>query len=177
MFSTQDEHWMQLALQEAHAALAAGDYPVGAVLTVDGQFWGAARNSLFTDERITAHAEHNLLARLSGQLRAKSRENRERYVCLYTTLEPCLMCLGIAVIHRVSRVVVACPDPNGGTTALDVDSLGSVYRELWPTIHTGLYQEASCQLIIEFLCTKKFGSWQTRLVEFEQLQAQWQQAD
>jgi tRNA(Arg) A34 adenosine deaminase TadA len=82
------------------------------------------------------------------------------------------MCLGIAVLHRVSRIVIACPDPNGGTTGLDVTSLGSVYQGWWPTLHTGLYQAQSCQLIIEFLRTEKFSSWQTMLAEFEQLQAQ-----
>jgi tRNA(Arg) A34 adenosine deaminase TadA len=175
MFSTQDKAHMQLALSEARAALASGDYPVGAVLTVDGELWGSARNALFTEGRTTAHAEHNLIASLSSRLRAKQRINRHSYVCLYTTLEPCLMCLGIAVLHRVSRIIIACPDPNGGTTALDVRSLGSVYQGWWPTIDTGLYQTASCQLIIEFLRTEKFFSWQTMLMEFEQLQAQWQQ--
>ncbi len=172
MFSMQDKAYMQLALQEAQAALALGDYPVGAVLTVDGQVWGSARNSLFTDARTTAHAEHNLITHLSSRLRAEQRRNRQCHVCLYTTLEPCLMCLGVAVLHRVSRIVIACPDPNGGTTGLDVTSLGSVYQDWWPTLHTGLYQTQSCHLIIEFLRTEKFFSWQTMLAEFEQLQAE-----
>lgn len=169
-----DRKWMLLALDEARAALAAGDYPVGAVLTVGGQFVGSARNTLFSDARTTAHAEHNLLAAHSAALRALLIATPETEICLYTTLEPCLMCLGISVLHRVSRIVIACPDPNGGTTKLDISSIGSVYERWWPTFEVGLYCAASCDLIIQFLHTKKFRTWETMLVEFQQLQSHWQ---
>lgn len=173
MYSVEDHHFMTLALQEARAALAAGDYPVGAALTVNGALWATARNALFTDSRTTAHAEHTLIANLSAQLRAAIRGTRETRVCLYTTLEPCLMCLGIAVLHRVSKIVIACPDPNGGTTRLDISSLGSVYQAWWPEIHLGLYKEEACTLSIDFLKTQKFRSWEAMLSEFRTMPAQW----
>ena len=169
-----DKHWMKLALDEAQAAFSAGDYPVGALLTIDDKFVAAARNTLFSDERTTAHAEHNLLAAHSGFLRSIQATAPQSQLCLYTTLEPCLMCLGISVLHRVSRIIVACPDPNGGTTNLNLSSLGSVYKHWWPTIEVGLYREQSCELIIQFLQTKKFRSWETMLAEFQQLQRQWE---
>ena len=173
MYSNDDKHFMTLALQEAHTALEQGDYPVGAAITVNGALWGTARNSLFTDGRTTAHAEHTLIYQLSAQLRTQFTEMPETAVCLYTTLEPCLMCLGIAVLHRVSRIVIACPDPNGGTTGLALASLGSVYQQWWPTIQFGLYQEQACDLIIAFLKTKKFRSWAVMLREFETMKQGW----
>jgi tRNA(adenine34) deaminase len=173
MYSDADKHFMSLALHEAHTALAAGDYPVGAALTVSGELWATARNSLFTDARTTAHAEHTLIYQLSPQLRAKILETPDTRVCLYTTLEPCLMCLGIAVLHRISRIVVACPDPNGGTANLALSSLGSVYQLWWPTIQIGLHKEQACDLIIAFLKTKKFRSWEAILGEFEAMKEAW----
>jgi tRNA(adenine34) deaminase len=164
---------MQRALQEAQAAFEAGDYPVGAVLTVEGELFATARNSLFTDGRTTAHAEHNLIATHSAELRRLIRSRPGMQTCLYTTLEPCLMCLGIAVLHRISRIVVACPDPNGGTTSLDISTLGSVYRRWWPAIEIGLYGEESCQLIEQFLKTEKFLMWESMLQEFQQMRRQW----
>jgi tRNA(adenine34) deaminase len=173
MYSEHDQHFMTLALREARAALAAGDYPVGAALTVNGELWASARNSLFTDGRTTAHAEHNLIANQSAQLRAKILGAGAAHICLYTTLEPCLMCLGIAVLHRVSKIVIACPDPNGGTTSLDIASLGSVYRLWWPEMRIGLYREESCNLIIDFLKLRKFRSWEAMLSEFQTMQERW----
>lgn len=173
MYSDADKHCMSLALQEAQAALTAGDYPVGAALTVNGAVWATARNSLFTDGRTTAHAEHNLISKLSSRLRAKLLEAPDTTVCLYTTLEPCLMCLGIAVLHRISRIVIACPDPNGGTTNLTLSSLGSVYQRWWPTIQIGLDKEQACDLILTFLKTKKFRSWESMLNEFQTMKETW----
>ena len=174
MFSADDRRWMTLALHQAEAALSAGDYPVGATLTINNQLLGTAHNSLFSDARTTAHAEHNLLTEHSAYLRETMLAAPDTHLCLYTTLEPCLMCLGTAVLHRVSRIVIACPNPNGGTTNLNITSLGSVYTRLWPTIDIGLYRVESCRLIIQFLQTKKFQTWKTMLAEFQQFQSQWQ---
>jgi len=173
MYSDADKHFMSLALHEADTALAAGDYPVGAALAVNGELWDTARNSLFTDGRTTAHAEHNLIYQHSPQLRAKSLGTLDTTICLYTTLEPCLMCLGIAVLHRVSRIVVACPDPNGGTANLALSSLGSIYQLWWPQIQIGLYKEQACDLIMAFLKTKKFRSWESMLSEFQTMKESW----
>lgn len=172
-FDTQDRQFMTLAMTEARSALAAGDYPVGAVLTVDGQLWGSARNTLFRDGRITAHAEHNLLYENSVRLWAERERRLDVETCLYTTLEPCLMCLGTAVLHRMNRIIVACPDPNGGAGNVDPARLGSVYSRLWPTLQMGLYQEESCRLIIEFLKSGKFLDWESKLQEFQKMQAVW----
>jgi tRNA(adenine34) deaminase len=173
MFSERDNDFMKLALDEAHLALFANDYPVGAVLTVKGVLWGTARNSLFSEERTVAHAEHALIARYSPQLRKHVREEPESEVCLYTTLEPCLMCLGIAVMHRVSRIVIACPDPVGGATMLDQTQLGSVYLKWWPSIEIGLYKEKSCDLIIEFLKNERLASWREMLAAFGRMRLNW----
>ena len=76
---------MTLALAEAQQALKAGDYPVGAALTFNGTLLGTARNSLFTDKRWTAHAEHNLISKNSAYLLEAFRSRKPYDVCLYTT--------------------------------------------------------------------------------------------
>ena len=92
-FSEQDKEFMSLALHEAEQALDAGDYPVGAALVINGEFVGQARNSILTETQTTAHAEHKLLSSHSARLRQLIRETEAYDICLYTTLEPCLMCL------------------------------------------------------------------------------------
>jgi tRNA(adenine34) deaminase len=173
-YNEQDRHFMSMALAEARQASDVGDYPVGAVLTFNGIFLDKTGNSLFTDKRWTAHAEHSLISRNSGYLLKVFKSGKPYHVCLYTTLEPCLMCLGIAMIHRVSRIVVACPDPHGGTLGIDPESLGIFYREAWPQIQTGLFREEACELVLAFLKTGKFVSWEKMLAVFEEMRRNWE---
>ena len=158
---------MGLALEQAKLALVAGDFPVGTALVQDGELLGVGRNSLFSDNRIDAHAEHNVLTRLSSQLRTNNRGKSGYTLTLYTTLEPCLMCLGTAIMHRVNRIVIACPDPTGGTMNINRDDLGSIYQNIWASFEIGLQREASYDLIVEFLKAEKFIAWQDMLAQFE----------
>ena len=140
-FNEMDNHFLSLALEEARLASEAGDYPVGAVLTLNGTLLAKGRNSLFTDRRWTAHAEHNLISKNSANLLTVFRSGAPYDVCLYSSLEPCLMCLGIAMMHRVSRIVFSCPDPHGGTSDIDPENLGIFYRAEWPEIEMGAKHE------------------------------------
>jgi tRNA(adenine34) deaminase len=104
-----DEHWMSIALQEAAAAAAEGDVPVGAVVVIDDRIVGRGRNRREVDRDPTAHAE--IVA-----LRAASRELGQWRVegTLVVTQEPCPMCAGALVNARVARIVYGCPNPKAG---------------------------------------------------------------
>jgi tRNA(adenine34) deaminase len=101
---------MRLALKEARAAEAADEVPVGAVVVQGGEVIAAERNRIRALNDPTAHAE--VLA-----LRAAARRlQKERLggTILYTTVEPCPMCAGAAVLARVDAVVYALADPKAG---------------------------------------------------------------
>lgn len=169
-YKEHDKRFMSIALQEAQLALTAGDYPVGAALVVDGELWGQTRNAMFSDGRTIAHAELRLFEQLSARLRQKRISGQPEYsIVLYTTLEPCLMCLGTAIMHHVSKIVVACPDPNGGATELDQRNLGSAYQKRWPEFAIGPFREESRELIIKFLKMEKFKGWRAMLEQFQSL--------
>ena len=116
------EELMQLALQEAAAAIPGGDVPVGAIVVdASGVVLASAHNRREADGDPTAHAE--LLA-----LRAAARSlGRWRLddCTLLVTLEPCTMCAGAAVLARVGRVVYGAADPKAGA----VGSLWDVVRD------------------------------------------------
>jgi tRNA(adenine34) deaminase len=109
-----DEQWMQIALEEAHAAAAAGDVPVGAIIVApDGvSLIGRGRNRRELDNDPTAHAEIVALreaAKALGHWRVEAT--------LFVTQEPCPMCAGALVNARVARLVYGCANPKAGAVA------------------------------------------------------------
>jgi tRNA(adenine34) deaminase len=105
-----DFHYMQEALAEARAAVAADEVPIGAVLVHDGKILAHSGNRTIRDNDPTAHAEIVVLreaARLLGNYRLAG-------ATLYVTIEPCSMCAGAIIQARVPRVVYGADDPKGG---------------------------------------------------------------
>jgi tRNA(adenine34) deaminase len=101
---------MRLALAEARAAAAAGEVPVGAVVTRDGAVLAIGRNRMRVDHDPTAHAEIVALraaARAAGDCRLDGCD-------LWVTLEPCAMCAGAIALARIARLYFGAADPKGG---------------------------------------------------------------
>lgn len=101
---------MQLALDEARLAAAAGEVPIGAVLVVEEAVVARAHNRREVWQDPTAHAELIAIREASAQLRTW----RLVGATLYVTMEPCAMCIGAAILARVDRVVFGAWDPKGG---------------------------------------------------------------
>ena len=83
------------------------------------------------------------------------------------------MCLGVAVLHRMTDIVVACPDPHGGATNIDAHDIGLFYQAHWPRIRSGLMREESLDMLITFLKTEVFLSWETMLEAFNRVRQNW----
>src|SRR5690242_1739751 len=106
-----DDAWMGRALEEADAAAAKGEVPVGCVLVgADGVLLATGHNQRETLEDPTAHAE---MVAIRGAAQALGSWRLEGVTC-FVTLEPCAMCAGALVHARVARVVYGCDDPKGG---------------------------------------------------------------
>jgi tRNA(adenine34) deaminase len=108
---------MGLALDEAAAAAAHGDVPVGAVVLRDGEVLATRHNERERTGDPTAHAELLALrdaATIVGSWRLDG-------TTLVVTLEPCPMCAGALVAARVDRVVFGAADPKAG-------ACGSLYN-------------------------------------------------
>ena len=105
-----DIAFMQMALEEARSAAAAGEVPIGAVLVQDGKVLASSGNRTIRDCDPTAHAEIIAIreaARLLGNYRMAG-------TTLYVTLEPCSMCAGAIIQARIPRLVYGADDPKGG---------------------------------------------------------------
>lgn len=105
------------AFDEAEAAGARGEVPVGAVVVRDGAIVGRGGNAPIVGNDPTAHAEIAALrdaARALGNYRLPGCE-------LFVTLEPCAMCAGAIMHARVSRLVFGARDPKTGACGSVVD--------------------------------------------------------
>lgn len=100
------------ALDEARAAAAEGEVPVGAVLVADGRVLARGRNRRERSGDPTAHAEMEALR--SAVDPASPARWRQLGATMYVTLEPCVMCMGALIQARIQRLVYGCPDPKGG---------------------------------------------------------------
>ena len=143
---------MRAALDEARAALATGDVPVGAVVAdQEGRLVGRGRNVREAQADPTGHAEVVALraaARAVGEWRLSG-------CTLVVTLEPCTMCAGAAVLARVDRVVFGAHDPKAGA----VGSLWDVVRDRRlnhrPEVLAGVLAEESGALLDTFFSSHR----------------------
>lgn len=106
-----DNYYMNLAIKEAEKAVDIGEVPVGAIIIDSNeQIIGYGFNSPISTNDPTSHAEINALriaARTSGNYRLVD-------TTLYTTIEPCIMCMGAIIHARLNRVVFGAHDPKWG---------------------------------------------------------------
>ena len=108
---------MELALREAAKAAKRGEVPVGALVIHEGQVLGRGYNTREAGCDPTAHAEIHAIRRA-----AKRRGSwRLSGSTLVVTLEPCIQCIGAALLARVETVVFGCRDPKGGALGSVVD--------------------------------------------------------
>ena len=149
--SMTDDDSMTVALEEASAALAHGDVPIGAVVVRGDTVVARRHNERELRADPTAHAE--LLALQDAAAVAKSWRLDD--VTLVVTLEPCPMCAGALVAARVGRLVFGAPDPKAG-------ACGSLYNlcadprlnhEL--PVTPGVRAEDSAALLREFFATRR----------------------
>lgn len=105
-----DLYWMRLALEKAHEAALHGEVPVGAVLTLNGEFIASGANSVIGCNDPSAHAEIITL-REAGK---KLGNYRFPGAHLYVTLEPCTMCMGALIHARIERLIFGALDPKTG---------------------------------------------------------------
>jgi tRNA(adenine34) deaminase len=110
MQSGEDAAWMELALEQAALAAAAGEVPVGALVIKDGEIIGRGHNRNLLENDPTAHAEIVALRQAAARL-----GNHRLVGCvMVATIEPCSMCAGALIHARIARLVYGASDPKAG---------------------------------------------------------------
>ena len=141
-----DAGFMEAALAHAHAALAAGEVPVGAVVVKDGEVISSGRNAPVDSHDPTAHAEIVALraaAQTLGNYRLDGCE-------LFVTLEPCAMCSGAMLHARLQRVVFGAADPKTGAAGSVINLFGDSRLNHQTQLQGGVLQAECAALLQDF---------------------------
>jgi tRNA(adenine34) deaminase len=143
--------FMDLALDQARAAAAMGEVPVGCVLVRGEVVLARAFNRTMIDRDPTAHAE--ILA-IRAAARALGSE-RLAGCDLYVTLEPCAMCAAAASFARIRRLYYGAPDPKGGA----VESGGRFFDQPTchhrPEVYGGIGESEAAALLRDFFAARR----------------------
>lgn len=137
---------MDLALDLAAEAAAAGEAPVGAVIMEGERILAAERNRMRQLADPTAHAE---LMAIRAALATRGT-GRLDGCDLYVTLEPCAMCAGAIAHARLRRVVYAAADPKAGAVDNGVRLFESPNCHHHPEVISGIGERRSAELLREF---------------------------
>ncbi len=105
-----DAYWMGKAIEEARRAFDAGEVPVGAVVVHRDRIVGRGHNRTEETGKPFEHAEVLAMWEAVGNLQRKTLEN----CILYSTVEPCVMCVGAAMLARIPRIIFGAREPKTG---------------------------------------------------------------
>lgn len=151
-FTKTDYDLMRLALAEAAGAGAEDEVPAGAVVAApDGRVAGRGRNRVIGLNDPTAHAE--ILA--IREAAASAGNYRLTGFTLYSTLEPCPMCLMAAIHARLGRIFFGAPEPRWGAAGSLVELASLPGLNHRPEIAGGLMAGECGALIKDFFKGKR----------------------
>jgi len=137
---------MRRALHLAAEAAAAGEVPVGAVITRDGEIIAEARNAMRGSLDPTSHAEIDAMRRAAEAL----GQPRLDGCTLWVTLEPCPMCAAAAAVTRVEAIRFGAEDPKGGGVIHGPRIFAQPTCHHRPDVLGGIGEEESAELLRNF---------------------------
>ncbi|MGR3758662.1 nucleoside deaminase [Roseobacteraceae bacterium NS-SX3] len=143
---------MAQALDEARAAAARGEVPVGAVLIApDGRVAAAAGNRTRECCDPTAHAEMLVIREACAALGSERLTGHD----LYVTLEPCAMCAAAIAAARIRRVYYGASDPKSGGVAHGARVFTHPQAHHVPEVYDGLSEDEAQRLLKDFFLAKR----------------------
>jgi tRNA(adenine34) deaminase len=138
--------FMDMAMEEARAAGARGEVPVGCVLVREGGVLARAGNRTLAERDPTAHAEMVAIRAAAAVLGSERLDGCD----LYVTLEPCAMCAGAVAFARIRRLYYGAADPKGGAVDNGVKFFASPSCHHRPEVYGGLAEAEAGALLKEF---------------------------
>ncbi len=145
------QSFMQLALEEARAAGARGEVPVGCVIVRNGEVVARAGNRTLADKDPTGHAELIAIRDAAAVLGSERLTDCD----LYVTLEPCTMCAAAMSFARVRRLYFGASDAKGGAIENGVRFFASATCHHRPEVYGGIGESECAALLKDFFQARR----------------------
>jgi tRNA(adenine34) deaminase len=143
---------MELALEEARAAAARGEVPIGAVLVNPaGEVVATASNRTRELSDPSAHAEMLVIREGAAKLGSERLIDHD----LYVTLEPCPMCAAVISYARIRRLYYAAPDPKSGGVEQGPRIFSHATCHHRPELYPGLGEEEASTILKSFFTERR----------------------
>lgn len=142
---------MRRALDLAAVAAAAGEVPVGAVVTRGGEIIAEARNAMRGTVDPTAHAEIVALRHAATRLGSSRLDG----CTLWVSLEPCAMCAAAIALARIDKLCFAAEDPKGGGVVHGARIYAQPTCHHRPEVLGGIGEEEGARLLRQFFTARR----------------------
>ncbi len=145
-----DKDFLLKAIEQSKESVQQGGFPAGTVIVKDGKViaTGISVGNILHDP--TSHGEVNAIRNASKALESSSLDG----VTIYSSLEPCMMCLGASMWARVSRIVFACGKPSvsseyygGDYTSLEINK---VFAQPIEIVHFKELENSALEIVHEW---------------------------
>ena len=148
---TQEQKWMQVAINLANHASSIDEIPVGAIIVYENKIIGEGWNQPISSNDPTAHAEIMALRDAGKNI----GNYRLPDATMYVTLEPCAMCAGAIVHARLAKLVYAVDDPKIGACGSVLNLLQIDEFNHKVEIENGILEDECRTLIQDFFKEKR----------------------
>jgi tRNA(adenine34) deaminase len=142
---------MDMALDEARAASARGEVPVGCVIVRNGEVIARAGNRTLADRDPTGHAELLAIRAAASALHSERLTGCD----LYVTLEPCTMCTAAMAFARIRRLYFGASDPKGGAVENGVRFFASPTCHHRPEVYGGINESECAEMLRDFFAARR----------------------
>ena len=143
--------FMAIAFEEARAAQARGEVPVGCAIVCQGEVVARAGNRTVADKDPTAHAEMLAIREAAGKLGSERLPGCD----LYVTLEPCAMCAAAMSFARIRRLYFGAADPKGGAVEHGVRFFTARTCHHRPEVYSGIGEREAAELLRGFFQARR----------------------
>ena len=142
---------MEMALEEARAAAARGEVPIGAVVVHGGVVLARAGNRTIERDDPTAHAEMLAIREAAAAVGSQRLIDAD----LYVTLEPCAMCAAAISFARIRRLYFGATDPKSGAVESGVRFFGDPTCHHAPDVYSGMGEGEAAALLRDFFRARR----------------------
>ncbi|HAJ77505.1 MAG TPA: tRNA-specific adenosine deaminase [Clostridiales bacterium] len=151
ILDSNDKKFMKLAIKEAQKALKNDEVPVGCVIAKDDKVVAKGYNKKEKLHCSVYHAEIVAIEKICKKI-GDWRLN-DGYT-IYVTMEPCAMCAGAIINHRIKNVVIGITEPNFGACGSGIDILNNASLNTKTNVKTGVLAE-DCKTLLQSFFEKK----------------------